>query len=157
MSKPCNVCLVVTDNFSPGAARCRPCAALSRKEHRRANYDVERAKQVAYYNANREKLLVGAKQWRNENASYHSDYKRRARYGLDAAAMQALLASQNGRCAVCERILDSAKYVDHCHETGRVRGVLCPACNSGIGLLGDTLAAVERAVAYLKRSVSGQA
>jgi len=46
----------------------------------------------------------------------------------------------------------SAVHVDHCHETGRVRGVLCFNCNSAIGKLGDDPDAVRRAAAYLEGS-----
>jgi len=40
----------------------------------------------------------------------------------------------------------------HCHTTGKIRGVLCPNCNRGIGMLGDTAEAVQKAVNYLKEN-----
>ena len=64
-----------------------------------------------------------------------------------------LYESQNGQCACCgdpEPVL----HVDHNHYTGEVRGLLCSDCNTGIGLLGDTLDAARAAVAYLERVAS---
>jgi hypothetical protein len=69
-------------------------------------------------------------------------------YGITEAERDALVASQKGLCVIC---LDApAVHVDHCHKTGRVRGVLCFNCNSAIGKLGDDPDAVRRAAAYLE-------
>lgn len=59
-----------------------------------------------------------------------------------------MIASQYGLCAIC--LAARPAHVDHCHNTGRVRGVLCFNCNSGLGLLRDDPAAVRRAAAYLE-------
>ncbi|MGW1805885.1 endonuclease VII domain-containing protein [Streptomyces sp. NPDC002078] len=59
-----------------------------------------------------------------------------------------MIASQRGLCAIC--LAAPAVHVDHCHNTGRVRGVLCFNCNSGLGLLRDDPDAVRRAAAYLE-------
>ncbi|MFF3494162.1 endonuclease VII domain-containing protein [Streptomyces sp. NPDC002795] len=59
-----------------------------------------------------------------------------------------MIASQMGVCVIC--LNAPAVHVDHCHETGRVRGVLCFNCNSAIGKLGDDPDTVRRATAYLE-------
>lgn len=62
----------------------------------------------------------------------------------------ARLASQDHRCPLCTRVLDPVTAaVDHCHETGEIRGLLCIRCNCAIGALGDNAAALSRVVAYL--------
>ncbi|XUL87031.1 endonuclease VII domain-containing protein [Streptomyces galilaeus] len=71
-------------------------------------------------------------------------------YGLTEAERDAMVASQKGLCVICLKA--PAVHVDHCHETGRVRGVLCFNCNSAIGKLGDDPDAVRRAAAYLEGS-----
>lgn len=71
-------------------------------------------------------------------------------YGLTEAERDAMVASQMGLCAICLKA--PAVHVDHCHQTGRVRGVLCFNCNSAIGKLGDDPDAVRRAAAYLEGS-----
>lgn len=69
-------------------------------------------------------------------------------YGMTEAERDELIASQMGVCCIC--LAAPATQVDHCHQTGRVRGVLCFNCNSGLGLLGDDPAAVNRAADYLE-------
>ncbi|MFF3348628.1 endonuclease VII domain-containing protein [Streptomyces sp. NPDC002779] len=69
-------------------------------------------------------------------------------YGLTEAERDAMVASQMGLCVICLKA--PAVHVDHCHKTGRVRGVLCFNCNSAIGKLGDDPDAVRRAAAYLE-------
>ncbi|MFE9473562.1 endonuclease VII domain-containing protein [Streptomyces griseofuscus] len=69
-------------------------------------------------------------------------------YGLTVAERDAMVASQRGLCVICLKA--PAAHVDHCHKTGRVRGVLCFNCNSAIGKLGDDPDAVRRAAAYLE-------
>ncbi|WP_344447709.1 endonuclease domain-containing protein [Kitasatospora nipponensis] len=64
-----------------------------------------------------------------------------------------MLADQGSCCAVCGLLAgDRALQVDHCHTTGRVRGLLCRKCNSGIGMLGDSPEGVQRALSYLLRT-----
>ncbi|WP_373865101.1 endonuclease VII domain-containing protein [Streptomyces rishiriensis] len=69
-------------------------------------------------------------------------------YGMTEAERDAMVASRKALCVICLKA--PAVHVDHCHETGRVRGVLCFNCNSAIGKLGDDPDAVRRAAAYLE-------
>ena len=75
-----------------------------------------------------------------------SYFKRK--YGLTEAERAALIASQRGVCCIC--LSAPAVHVDHCHKTGRVRGVLCFNCNSAIGLLRDDPETLNRAADYLE-------
>ena len=64
-----------------------------------------------------------------------------------------MFAAQEGRCAICGRHRDDfAKdfVVDHHHDTGKVRALLCPACNTAIGLFGDSPETMEKAAVYLR-------
>lgn len=95
--------------------------------------------------------------------SYKSDSKkaRRSRlkyfFGLTMEEYDAMLEAQGGVCAVCGRperhIGNHGKVknlaVDHDHESGRVRGLLCQDCNRGIGMLGDDPDRLRAAIAYL--------
>ncbi|MFD5547092.1 endonuclease VII domain-containing protein [Streptomyces goshikiensis] len=69
-------------------------------------------------------------------------------YGITEAVRDEMIASQNGTCCICETA--PAVHVDHCHETGRVRGVLCFNCNTAIGLLGEDPGTIQRAISYLE-------
>ena len=60
----------------------------------------------------------------------------RASYGLEEMDLQDLMNKQKGLCAICGLDLGTLKYnyyIDHCHSTGKVRGLLCPYCNTGVG------------------------
>lgn len=74
-------------------------------------------------------------------------------YGLTVQAFDKMLEDQNNKCAVCGNLFTDKgnRYacVDHCHDTGKVRGLLCVKCNSGIGLLGDSIKMLEKAIQYL--------
>ncbi|MGX1544286.1 endonuclease VII domain-containing protein [Streptomyces adustus] len=69
-------------------------------------------------------------------------------YGLTEAERDALIASQGGVCCIC--LSAPAAHVDHCHETGRVRGVLCFSCNAALGQFKDRPDAIRRAAAYVE-------
>lgn len=73
-----------------------------------------------------------------------------ARYGVSAEQVEAMIAAQGGACAICGR--PDPEHVDHCHETGLVRGVLCFNCNGGLGQFGDDIERLHAAIAYLRRA-----
>jgi hypothetical protein len=93
-----------------------------------------------------------------------------AHYRLRPSDYYQLLREQDGRCAICgihdqevpvtgsgrPRLDGPAAVihrlvVDHCHRTNRVRGLLCPTCNSGLGQFRESIARLEGAIAYLRR------
>lgn len=64
-----------------------------------------------------------------------------------------LLAAQDGGCAICQKPMEAIRRrmnIDHCHDTNEVRGILCSGCNTGLGHLGDNIAGLQRAIAYLQ-------
>lgn len=83
---------------------------------------------------------------------------RRYNYGISRREYEAMLRAQGGGCAICgaEPTLEKGGrlYVDHCHTTGAIRGLLCQPCNQGLGQFRDTPALLEAAIAYLQRAQS---
>ncbi len=71
-------------------------------------------------------------------------------YGLEADEYKKLKKDQKNICKICGK--KTKLYVDHNHDTGKVRGLLCHKCNTGIGLLNDNLELLEKAVKYLKEN-----
>lgn len=111
----------------------------------------------------RAKISAYGKQY----AAMHPDRTRRrtlARYGLTPEEYDRRYDEQGGRCLICgaahRRIGEGSVgggdvlCVDHHHGTGAVRGLLCSACNRGIGCLGDDPGRLEAAIKYLKRGDS---
>ena len=72
------------------------------------------------------------------------------KYHLSNEQYQEMLDAQNNECACCHDPFTRTPHVDHDHSTDKVRGLLCGPCNHGIGLLGDTLEGLLKAVAYLQ-------
>ena len=74
-------------------------------------------------------------------------------YGMSRSAVEGLLTLQGGRCAICRELVQrESLHVDHDHGSGTVRGILCRACNQGIGLFRDNPDLVGGAIAYLRDS-----
>lgn len=76
-------------------------------------------------------------------------------YGITLDEFNAMLRKQHGVCAICEGVCSSGKNlsVDHDHQTGAIRGLLCSNCNRAIGLLGDRHDWAQRAADYLVASL----
>lgn len=109
-----------------------------------------------------------SRQWRQANPDKMSEYvkRNRARYpqrehlyrrarlkklGLTPETYDALLAAQGGVCAICHRRPSRRRLsVDHNHNTGKVRGLLCAQCNHAIGLLAEDVGRLASAIAYLE-------
>lgn len=83
----------------------------------------------------------------------HEFYLKR-KYGLTTIDKNKLYESQEKKCAICQISYDLNKlYIDHCHKTGNIRGLLCNSCNCAIGFLGDggdkTILAAQKIISYL--------
>lgn len=71
-------------------------------------------------------------------------------YGITPEYYSVLFTLQNGKCKICDKPPDGKHlYIDHCHITNRVRGLLCNACNLGLGQFKDRRDLIERALAYI--------
>lgn len=77
--------------------------------------------------------------------------KRSAKYGITSPELLSMLEDQNNCCAICGIQFARTPAIDHCHNTGKVRGLLCGNCNAGIGMLGDDPEILSKAIAYLQR------
>lgn len=74
----------------------------------------------------------------------------RYRYGIELEEYEQMLEDQGGTCYICDN--PPGKYrlsVDHCHESGTVRGLLCHDCNHGLGKFKDNIGLLFRAIKYL--------
>ena len=78
-----------------------------------------------------------------------------AKHGTTLEERIRLFALQAGKCGICEKDLvgpvDKQTNVDHDHATGKVRGLLCMNCNTGIGNLRDSVELLQRAISYLTK------
>lgn len=150
-TKECNKChkvLPITEfdrqPNSPDGLKysCKACQSVRFKAYYQANLQTQRARDKERYPSEREM---------RSNAHY------KRKYGLSLKEYQALLKQQNGVCAIClqaEHIIWHGQLrplsVDHCHNTGQVRGLLCSDCNTMLGHVNDNVETLQRAIDYLK-------
>lgn len=86
---------------------------------------------------------------REELRPYSYEKQIKTRYGLTIDDYNGILSKQNNCCAICKRPgIDLV--VDHCHNTGIVRGLLCQRCNTGLGKFEDDQALLRNALTYLE-------
>lgn len=76
-------------------------------------------------------------------------YHRFNLYGITEDAYNRMVEQQGGKCKICD-VLTEKLCIDHCHDTGRVRGLLCNRCNVGIGYFRDDAILMEKAIGYLR-------
>lgn len=101
---------------------------------------------------NREALYTWTKAWKKaKGESYWKDKYLKTKYGLTLKEYYEMESSQNGVCAICKgRSTDKSLAVDHCHETGKIRGLLCDRCNIALGLIYDRIDIANSIVRYLQ-------
>lgn len=109
---------------------------------------------------NLSKVSAGAKKWRDAHPERTRDYSIKQNYGLPFGTYQKMFDEQNGQCAICETATPGGKgsfHVDHCHDAGNVRGLLCHHCNVGIGHFLHRIDLLQSAINYLtKGSIKGR-
>lgn len=99
------------------------------------------------------------RQWRNNNPEKAKNLDLKKYYGITLQEYEVLFNQQAGCCAICggketTNSQDGAPRrmpVDHCHRTGRIRGLLCTQCNRGLGMFGDDRARLLAAAEYLAK------
>lgn len=117
------------------------------------NREKEKAKNQAYREANRERENARCRQWFIDNPNYRANHQLKKKYGITLAEKDALLLKQGG-CAICKSGDPGSSmgwHLDHCHESKKVRGVLCAPCNIMLGGAKDNSDTLESAISYLKR------
>ena len=135
-------------------ARCPRVKSLEERQR-----DVQRATQWAKDNPDRaavHRRAQAARQWRVHTPAVRKRYRRwvlKTKYGLTQEQYDAKLAAQNGGCCICETKEPGGRGVfpvDHDHETGVIRGLLCDNCNNGLGRFQDNPEFLRRAATYLE-------
>jgi Recombination endonuclease VII len=118
------------------SSRCKICACQVSQQSQKSNPDRYRA---------------NTKRWRERHGEELSEFTRRQKFGLPFGSYAEILTLQNGVCAICHKAPEpgSELYVDHCHATNFVRGLLCHDCNTGLGFLKDSTLLLDAAKTYL--------
>ena len=121
------------------------------------------------YRKNPKQTIDRVQQWRESNKdrylAYQAEYRQRPdrkaagraghlkrKFGISPEQYEEMLKAQRGGCAICGRVPEAGKtfHVDHDHDTGAVRGLLCQPCNHALGLFQESSLVVDRARTYLQ-------
>lgn len=145
--------LALTTKKCACCGRILPTTCFTRANHRN---------NVGFYSYCKECKHAKASEYYKSNRDYCKKLARNRdlkSYGLTYETTKRLLEEQHGKCAICgadikvigERKSESV-HVDHDHATGFVRGLLCQACNTGLGAFRDDSLILESAIRYLEKS-----
>lgn len=93
-----------------------------------------------------------AKEWREANPDKVKHTELMRRLGISLEEYNRMHKEQNGKCKICNKEESYEGYslaVDHCHETGKIRGLLCSSCNKALGMFKDSITNLQKAINYL--------
>lgn len=161
--KQCGKCLEhkpTSDFFRKGDGwqyQCKPCARVYYNTWRRTTLNRELVVECGGCGKRIERTYDDLGQPKK-----HCDHQCARRYhtlkqrGLTPADYEAMLAEQDGGCAICGTTEPKGSYgkvfaIDHCHATGKVRALLCAPCNQTLGFMRDDPALLRVAADYLER------
>jgi hypothetical protein len=137
--KICNICcetkpLGAFSLHKKGAQGRHPACKICRSQQAKA-----------WYLSKRQEIIESRREWRKRTGA-----DRRHSYGLSVEEFNAMIVAQNGRCAICLEVpSERGFHVDHCHLTGKIRGLLCRGCNLALGHMKDDPIRLQEAVTYL--------
>lgn len=106
-------------------------------------------KNLEYAKKHPQQVKDTSARWRMNNREKDNLRRQLADFGLSKAEYEARLTKQQSLCAICSGDMRPV-CIDHCHSTGVVRGLLCRACNTGLGHLRDSTQLLKKALKYLE-------
>lgn len=136
-------------------------AKAQKRAHYHANKERILAWHKAHYKATREAQLARANAYRRRYPEAEYGFRLKRLYGLTLADYKRMFADQGGVCAICAEPPTATKgpwklHVDHDHETGAVRSLLCTKCNTGLGAFRDRRDLLAKAAMYLGTHQKGR-
>lgn len=125
-----------------------------RDGEKRSEYNENRRKKYAEDEVHRQRCRDDSRKWQESNPRARANQRMR-KYGITIERYESMLDEQGGVCAICRGSDNGDKstgrfHVDHCHKTGKVRGLLCMSCNHGLGKFKDSIESLRSAAAYLE-------
>lgn len=127
---------------------CKKCINKDRKKTQMKDMDKYREKMRIKMAKTRKRISLDP-----ERSKKYKDKRRdwmiQHRYGITSDKFNELSLIQENKCIICGNEV-SLLFIDHCHLTNRVRGLLCDQCNIGLGAFKDNVEILEKAIEYLK-------
>ena len=123
--------------FTKTRGECKECRKAINAEYRSKNR----------LEMNRKNNIKVKEKYHSMTMEERRAFNRKRTYGISEEDYTILLEKCQGVCPICSST--GPLVIDHNHSTGKVRGLLCNTCNTGIGKLGDTAESLQRALDYL--------
>lgn len=163
MIKECSTCNVIksVDEFHKKKGtkdglhnQCKDC----RKKYQQANRSKINTTKREWANNNKDKVAEYNRKSRLKNLLVYKEYQKKYWYSITEDEYQEMLKSQNNKCKICSSSFTLTSqhnkvyvpHIDHCHITGKVRGLLCSKCNQALGLFKDDINIIFNVIKYLQ-------
>ena len=134
---------------------CKNCYDKWLRKNNPTYVEKQRRNTAAWHKLHPEKVRQNS---RNFLAKQQPDYERKRHlkrnWGITQGQYEEMLAKQDGKCAICLRPPKANRNlaIDHCHETGQIRGLLCFRCNFGLSFFSESAEVMSRAARYLRKT-----
>ncbi len=133
---------------------------FKRTDEQQAEYNKKRRERYAKDAEFRNSIKQKTKDWQSNNPEKRFA-QRLKKYGITPECYHRMFDEQSGACAICKTTDPGDKasgrfFVDHCHTTGNVRGLLCNNCNFGIGQFRDNTSTLLAAIRYIEQASERQ-
>jgi hypothetical protein len=136
---------------------CKACSLAEKAARHRANPEPARERTRRWQRENPERYAAKQAEFRSSGRKKISDRKShlKRKFGITLEQYDAMLAEQGGGCGICRKPPrdDISLHVDHDHETGRIRGLLCFTCNNALGDFDDDASLLRSAIRYVEQPI----
>lgn len=139
-------------------SNCKDCSVKQAAAHSKENPEMKHVRDKRYRESHKEKVNSLCRKHRNmpknkeKQRLYIRNWTLKNTYGITSEDYDSMYIEQGGRCAICglhQSELKKKLHVDHCHETSKVRGLLCDGCNIALGRMKDNPDILRNAIKYL--------
>jgi hypothetical protein len=158
ITKRCGHCKEVKplSGFYKNQCRCKQCDAYKHSQYMKTDAGKKCKKEISRKYEQNNKLVCSERKrnYTKKHPDETKSYFLTKNYGITLGKYNLMLFTQNGLCAICRNLSKDKrkKYlcVDHDHQTGKNRGLLCSKCNIGVGQFNDSAENLRRAAEYLE-------
>ena len=155
-------CAGIDENIDINAPRkCTKCGIVKNPE----DFFADTTKKITgrrpdCKECNKKRVSKWVKKHQKETTFRQYLWAAKHKYNLTEEQYHEMMDRQDGKCAICKKTPSYKRHkkttirlhIDHCHKTGKVRGLLCTKCNSGLGMFQDDIDIIKSAIKYLRRN-----
>lgn len=121
-----------------------------KKIYRQKNKERIKARAKKHYQDNKEEISKKSKIYREKTKDKAKNRALLRKYNITLQQFNNMVKLQDNKCNICKNQLE-IKHIDHCHKTNKIRGILCPNCNTGIGQLKENEEILLNAIEYIRK------